>query len=1612
MRGVFFKIVVKGFLLSLKIQKLALLQKILYFCSVKMKDKALHLTGGLTSLISAKLFTLVFFCALFGINSLKCQQFRAFSPDGTIFSEEAKQFFLTDRNADRRQQANAAKLVDEFMPLFDMLIDSEQRAFLAMCNAALRTNMRPFPTFENLLKSIVNFFNDGQFAKSFNNYIKALNTIAENRKIRDFDLLIESTNRLFETGFLYESLSVRWKTDGESLFEYFDEKPRFVFLRTNLIGYANSDSTKIHFTQGAFYPLTQTWQGKSGLVDFSRAGFDVSEMFIQLGSYEINLRTSRYQADSVNFFNKIYFEKPLFGRLEERVLANVRTETASYPTFVSYDNSLVIENIFDNVDFEGQYTQVGGRVRSGGKNDLATLRFRKNNQTILTVSAKNFLFGKQRISTPMAEVRIPLGDGEILHSTAEVRFDNSRRELSVLHPNLNAFKNPIHNSYHEIDMHVEAIYWTIDSVFMDFRMLRIPNNEGIGIFESKNFFSEQDMQLLMQQIDYNPFFLLRKMSEQFQSRTLRIASIADFFRQDITQIRVMLLRMASMGFLRYDAEKEDVELQQKLFHYLQSSAKRSDFDVFRITSKQVDSPNARLNLETHDFQIFGIDQIFLSLVQNVYVVPDGQTITMKKNRDFEFDGKIHSGKFDFVAERCYFDYDRFTISMDIIQSMEFSVKYGQPDFYGNFQLQKVGTTIEELTGIIFIDSATNRSGKEWYRHFPVFESFQNSYVRYEKPNIQNGVYFADQFYFTIYPFRLENLNNFETDSLRFDGDLTSAGIFPTIYEKLKVMPDFSLGFTTLPPENFWQIYENRGEFYDTLHLSNDGLIGNGRLDFQTSTNYSNRIIFMPDSTNAIFQTFDVEAQSMGPEFPSAQGKTARLHWQPYENSFSVTNRRDGFSVFDDELKFFGELILSDEGMVGNGTAIFKNKTEMSSENFVIKNKDLFSDSVKFALKSKDGQHTAIQSENYMVHVDFDGQRGYFESNNPEVFLQFPLIRYLCFMNELEWDMKSNHVYLKNSEKSSYSNEELDRMNLRELIAIGDDLPGSEFISLHPRQDSLTFISPLAEYNLETNELSIQQVRIIYVADIAVQPNEGSIVIGKDSYIKPFEKSNVLVDVHNQYFDIFNAEISIQGRTRYTANGTYNYIDVDDEIFPIYFEKLTPDRNGTTTATARITIEDEFSLSPAFGFYGQATLKATEPFLSFSGNSKVNYICEEDERSWFSINTSINPKNVEIPITGQPQNRSTRREGAGFYLSGQGDLFPSFLTQLKSTDRVVLNKTGTLFFDAEQKAYIIEPKEKANENDLLIQNTSDCTLKLHGTPDFNLNLGRVIWDNFGILQHNYRDNSTLFDAVIGMKFFFDEKALKILTESLELGDAGAEQNTDKFVDFIYSKLPGREAERLEREIETFGSVRRIPSNLEQTILFSDVKLLWDEKSRSFVSIGKLGIAAIGQTQINKYINGTLQVLKSRRGDVINLYLEISRREWYFFSYSDGLMQVIASEPDFNDLITAQKASKRKQKGGEGKGRYEFGISTIRRKNDFVSRVNAIRENLDETDEEDDDSLRGKHLLQEEDDDASTPVSKPEEEEEVCEECGKISEECYCQRCEDCGKLIKKCTCVEE
>ena len=132
----------------------------------------------------------------------------------------------------------------------------------------------------------------------------------------------------------------------------------------------------------------------------------------------------------------------------------------------------------------------------------------------------------------------------------------------------------------------------------------------------------------------------------------------------------------------------------------------------------------------------------------------------------------------------------------------------------------------------------------------------NSYVYYDSPKIQNGVYDRESFYYKLDSFQVKNLFSFKTDSVRFSGVLVSAGIFEPIHEPLVIMKDYSLGFKIQTPSTGLAAYGGKGQYYNSIDLSCNGLLGTGYLDYVASRSHSKMFTFHPDSAFCITDKFN------------------------------------------------------------------------------------------------------------------------------------------------------------------------------------------------------------------------------------------------------------------------------------------------------------------------------------------------------------------------------------------------------------------------------------------------------------------------------------------------------------------------------------------------------------------------------------------------------------------------------------------------------------------------------------------------------------------------------------------------------------------------------------
>jgi hypothetical protein len=137
----------------------------------------------------------------------------------------------------------------------------------------------------------------------------------------------------------------------------------------------------------------------------------------------------------------------------------------------------------------------------------------------------------------------------------------------------------------------------------------------------------------------------------------------------------------------------------------------------------------------------------------------------------------------FSGKKFSFEYDNFKINLVNVDSLRLMAETGKVDMYGNKLIKNVRTLIENITGDLLIDKPFNKSGVKSFPEYPIFNSTKDSYVYYDKNSILEGAYSRKDFYFQVYPYVLDSVDNFRKEGLEFKGYFVSGGIFPPFEEK-------------------------------------------------------------------------------------------------------------------------------------------------------------------------------------------------------------------------------------------------------------------------------------------------------------------------------------------------------------------------------------------------------------------------------------------------------------------------------------------------------------------------------------------------------------------------------------------------------------------------------------------------------------------------------------------------------------------------------------------------------------------------------------------------------------------------------------------------------------
>ncbi len=117
---------------------------------------------------------------------------------------------------------------------------------------------------------------------------------------------------------------------------------------------------------------------------------------------------------------------------------------------------------------------------------------------------------------------------------------------------------------------------------------------------------------------------------------------------------------------------------------------------------------------------------------------------------------------------------------------------------------------------------------------------------------------------------------------------------PVINQPLIVLPSNDLGFEHKIPEEGYPVYAGKGQFYNRVKLSNEGLVGSGMLNYLTSITEAPEYTFSWILWWQFADKFSVLKQDVAPEFPAVEGEIVDQFWLPYKDTMFVTEINNPF----------------------------------------------------------------------------------------------------------------------------------------------------------------------------------------------------------------------------------------------------------------------------------------------------------------------------------------------------------------------------------------------------------------------------------------------------------------------------------------------------------------------------------------------------------------------------------------------------------------------------------------------------------------------------------------------------------------------------------------------
>ena len=1495
----------------------------------------------------------------------------SYSAVAQTFPSESEPFIkelekrLTNSNRDA-----AKEVMDKFKPLFlETYSVEKQKEIISTVNKFDELKMRVYPDFFSLINTYLNLEINNYSEQDFQtvqSHIDKLDNDSKNKK--NLQEYIEFSEKFFDDNTFYSTKtgSVKWFANNRNYTFSFDEGPIITYKDIKLTCYSKGDSLSIYETSGTYHVLTQEFEGEGGKSLWNQSGFKPNEVFAEIKTYHVDMKRPEYESDSALFTNTFYFDKPLLGKLEDKVLAISNEGRRSYPRFTSYNARIPIRNIVEGVDYDGGFAQHGKKFLGAGTDEIpASIIIKREGRPQMIASAKQFLItlngeevededdkkkrkkdevsekAKSRIVSANARIVIIADTDSIVHPGLRFTLLTDDRVVNLVRNEDDLSASPYFDNFHQLELVFELLTWNIDEPLMKFTSFKMTSDKKAQ-FTSNQFYKQYMYDQLMGIGSRHPLAYLKLCVDKWGSKDLSLLQCSECLSLPPTQVEPMMYRYQVRGYVDYDDVDKIVHIQEKLVHQVLSRSRKSDYDVIQINSDmgEGEAPNAKLNLMNYDLTIDGISRIILSDSHNVQIFPSEGRIIMKKNRDFDFSGMVSAGRAEFFGKEFEFSYGDFNIDMPIIDSLQLWATTSRTDKYGNELEARVQTIIEDLRGDLVIDRPNNKSGRFSLKMFPKFNSTKESYAYYDLKQVHNKVYDRNKFYFQLEPFVFDSLDNFKNEDIKLKGTLVSSGIFPDIEEDLVLQPDYSLGFTQKAPSGGYPAYGGKGTFENIVDLSNKGLRGKGTLSYINSTAVSESFTFFPDSTNGVTKVFELEGQMGAVENPEVTTDTAFVHWMPYKDYMDVSSIEGSspISMYTGLAEHTGTIRYSPKGLVGWGKNHFEG-ANLYSDMMTFKFTELLADTSDFEIPNDLLGDVNFSSENLNAHVNFQTREAKFVSNTGASKTDFGQVQYMAYLDRFTWKMDSDNI--------EYSAEGEVQQKGAEKV----EVEGAEFISINPKQDSLRWNAKGATYNYKQSIISARGIEFIDVADASIIPGDGTATVRAGANMDQLDSAQIIANKRLKFHTVYNAHVKINGRWNYLGDGKYDYKDENGRVQVITFNTVSVDSSRQTFGDGLIAEETGFSLSPMFKYKGDVHLEANEKNLLFDGQSQISHSCTEIPVQWFSFKSLIDPNDINIQITGDAKNSGGYDISNSAMMPVDSSMYGTFLSSATSVeDLEIIPVEGYLIYDKPSKEYRISSLQKLNERSLtgnyVALRTETCVLEGEGKMTVTGNTPHMVVNPIGTYEFNTVNKEFTTDMLLNWEFLFDDGLWDIIIKEIKAFENPRPVNIERPIyTTALREYVGQEAADDIIGRMSLGKAIKVPDQLKgenySALVFSDVALEYNKEEETYIAKDQLGIGNIGKEMLNVYVGGGIEFTNKRSGTDIFLYLNLEKN-WYVFKYraSSGIMQVYSSNEEFNAAINDIKTDKRRIKASKANRQFIYQIGSKRMRSEALTKFEGV------------------------------------------------------------------------